>query len=140
LERVAPVAPPAEGETETAGNTTPAVQEVGKAPGAMWIPEYSRQVEALVAAYQVIGDKTFLEEAQQEGLGIWTHLLVSDKLPLYFAPAPQGKANLRAASVAVDQSMPPCWAWAVAGSALSPLRMTRKKPPCAASRRRFPPR
>ena len=79
------------------------LREVGKAPGAMWIPERSRQVEALVAAYQLLGDKTFLDEAQQEGLGIWAHLVVSDKLPFCFAPTPLGKPNLRAASVVVDQ-------------------------------------
>ncbi|CAM9916547.1 unnamed protein product [Phaeothamnion confervicola] len=79
------------------------LQEVGKAPGAMWIPERSRQVEALVTASEYLVDKSLLEEAQQEGLGMWTHLVVSGKLPVYFAPSPEGKASLRSASVVIDQ-------------------------------------
>lgn len=77
--------------------------EVGRAPGAQWSPDKNRQVQALVAAYELLGDKTLLEEANQEGLGIWTHLAVSGKLPATFAPNPQGNGGYPAACVTVDQ-------------------------------------
>jgi hypothetical protein len=84
-------------------NETSLYTEVGRAPGAQWSPDKNRQVQALVAAYELLGDKNLLDEAQQEGLGIWTHLAVSGKLPATFAPNPLGNGGFAAASVTVDQ-------------------------------------
>ena len=99
----APVPTPARPDTES----TPLVilKEVGKAPGAEWVPEQSRQVQALTAASLYLRDPAMLSEAQSEALDIWTHLVVAAQIPYCFAPMPVGTTNPKAVSVTIDNFM-----------------------------------
>lgn len=78
------------------------VSEQTKAPGAIWRPERSYQVKALASAAQYLGDKSLLEEAQTEALGIWTHLVVSDRWVWGFVPRPTGRSDILGSAAAVD--------------------------------------
>jgi len=76
----------------------------GQAPGALWIPSRSRQVEALVAASKLVVPG-LLESATQEALGIWTHLATSGRMPAAFSPRPEGEGTALADAVLVDNFM-----------------------------------
>ncbi|MBT9587050.1 hypothetical protein IV102_27150 [bacterium] len=77
----------------------------GKAPGAIWRPERSYQVKALASASQYLGDKSLLEEAQTEALGIWAHLATSGRWIWAFVPRPTGKSDILGSATAVDNLM-----------------------------------
>lgn len=78
------------------------IDDQTKAPGAIWRPERSYQVKALASASQYLGDKALLEEAQAEALGIWTHLVVSNRWIWGFVPRPTGRADILGSAAAVD--------------------------------------
>ena len=73
-----------------------------KAPGALWRPERSYQVKALAAASRYLGDKNLLEEAQNEALGMWSHLATSARWVWGFVPRPTGKSEVLGPATAVD--------------------------------------
>lgn len=73
-----------------------------KAPGALWRPECSYQVKALARASDYLGDKVLLEDAQVEGLGIWSHLVTSNRWVWGFAPRPIGSSPVYGSAAAVD--------------------------------------
>lgn len=78
------------------------LQDQSRAPGALWRPERSYQVKALALASEYLGDKGLLEEAQGEALGMWAHLVVSNRWVWGFVPRPTGEAPILGSAAAVD--------------------------------------
>lgn len=77
----------------------------GVSPGSLWVAQRARQVEALVAASEVLDDPQRLVWAEREGMGMLAHMVVSGKLIKGFAPRPEPDGTLREASVLVDGLM-----------------------------------
>jgi hypothetical protein len=81
------------------------LREIGRAPGAEWFPAQSRQVQALADASLYLKDPELLTEAQDEALGMWTHLVVAGQEPYCFAPMPVGATTPKAVAVTVENMM-----------------------------------
>lgn len=78
------------------------VAEGAAAPGAVVRPDCSYMVKALAVAAQYLGDRTLLDEAETEALGLWTHLAMSDLWVWGFTPRPTGHSDILGPAAAVD--------------------------------------
>lgn len=67
------------------------------APGVSWILENSPEVEALVEAGNLLGNRAWLQSAEVEGLGMLAHVVASGKLAYGYLPRPQDGGTSRGA-------------------------------------------